>query len=107
MQTGLGVELACTLVILAVLYLDFTHRGAKMKDWSSRPTQILYAKIIIAALYLLDVFLAFVFAASAEYQQWRLGGYLRAVLFIILHENTLNIWKLHVQMLPHLFEVGG
>jgi len=106
LMTGLGIEVGCALVILAVTYLDTMHRGTKMKDTASPRTRLTSTRLIVAAIYLLDILMAFILAGNSTYQKWRLGSYLRALLFILFHDNTLQIWKLHIGMLPHLFEIG-
>ena len=104
-STGLGLEAGCSLVLLAVFYVDRLHRGPAFYDTTSAPTKLLWAKFAVVGLYVLDIIFASIFEGSSSYQVWRFGPYLRIAIFVLVHRNTFAIWKLHVTMLPHLFEV--
>lgn len=104
-SSGLYIELTCAVVMSLSLYVDRLHRGDSFFNFESVPTKFLWAKVGLSALYLADVLLALAFMGNSVYQNWRLGGYLRAALFVVVHRNTLAIWWLHLQMMPHFAEI--
>lgn len=104
-RSFLQMEITCMVAVLCTLSIDRLHRGDSFFNRASGPTMLLWGKFAVASAYTLDIILAFAFISKPGYQQWRLGGYLRAIFFILVHRNTLDIWALHVKMIPNFLEV--